>query len=851
MNLFFNKYGFLVSLNLLLGIISMDAQQIKKTVIFGTILDAQTKDPIPYANIIFVGKRLGATSNLDGKFTLLSIDTVSKIQISYMGYKTKFLSVKVRQTQRINIMLDQDVKTINEVVIKPSKKRYKNKANPAVELIQQVIGNKGKNRISDLDYLEFEKYEKIEFALSNIDDKFKQRRIFKKFQFVFDNMDSTKIKGKQILPFYLKENLSNYYYRKNPKKIKEIQKGNKMVSFSEYMDDQGIANYMNYLYQDIDIYNNNIILLTNQFLSPVASTAPMFYKFYISDTTLIDGQKCINIFFSPQNKTDLLFQGNLYIVADSSHAIKKIDMSVNKDINLNWVREMKIRQVYDSTSNGKYVLSSAETAMDFGLSKNNKGIFGQRSVSYKNYKINEPIPDNVFAANTEATSTAQPRISDNDWNKLRHKPLTSSEQGIYMTMDSVKKVPAFKNAMNLFVLVFSGYRDLGYFEIGPVSTFYSYNPIEGPRVRFGGRTTNKLSKKINFDTYLAYGTTDKLFKYYGGFTFSLTSRSCFEFPVKSLKVSYQKETKIPGQELQFIQEDNILLSIKRGINDKLLYNKSFRTEHLNEFKSHFSYTIGYEYTCQSPAGSLFFNTSDYQQHINTNLLNISEITVGIRYAPHESFYQGKLYRIPIINKYPIFQFQYGIGNKIFGNDYNYHRLKLNIYKRFYLSVLGYTDATWDICKIFGNVPYPLLFIHRANQTYSYQLASYNLMNFLEFVSDQYSSLNIDHCFNGLLFNRIPLFKKLKFREVATFKIIYGSVSKQNKALNTQNLYKFPIDDLGNPITYSLDKKPYIETSVGISNIFRFFRIDLVNRLTYLDHPNVAPTGIRMRFKFDF
>ncbi|HEX2936136.1 MAG TPA: DUF5686 family protein, partial [Bacteroidales bacterium] len=766
------------------------------------------------------------------------------------GYKTEIRNIQVGKNQYLEVKLMPDVKNIDEVVVKPSKKRYKNRKNPAVELMEHVIDNKDKNSYSDLDYLAYEKYEKIELGVSNIDSSFKKKRIFKKFQFVFENVDTSKIPGKKVLPFYLKESISDYYYQKNPKEEKEYAKGNKMVSFGEYFDDKGISDYMKFLYQEINIYNNNIQLLTNQFLSPLAVSAPTFYKFYIADTTMLEGQRCIRVFFSPRNKNDLMFQGYVYVTADSSFAIKKVDMAVNSEANLNWVRSLHIKQSFTKNLD-KYLLTTSEISMDFGITDNNKGIFGQRTISYKDYSINTAFHDSIFSKHTEDPVQTGTYASNIDWNKVRHIPLSKSEAGIYHTMDSVKQMPAFKNAMSLFVLLFSGYRDLGYFEIGPVSTFYSYNPIEGTRVRFGGRTTNKLSKKFNVDTYMAYGSIDKQYKYYGGVTYSLTPRSVFEFPVKSVKVSYQKETKIPGQELQFVQEDNVLLSIKRGINDKLLYNRSIKFEHLNEFRNHFSYTIGYEYTKQAAAGSLFFNNIDYTQHLNTQNLYISEIQTSLRYAPHESFYQGKNYRIPIINKYPVLQLQYAFGNKALGNSYNYHKLKFSIYKRFYLSVLGYSDVTWEAGKIFGKVPFPLLTIHRANQTYSYQLASYNLMNFLEFVSDQYTSINVDHCFNGFFFNKIPLMKKLKFREVASFKAIYGSVDEQNKNGADGSLFQFPVDANGTPVTYSLEKKPYIEASVGISNIFKFFRIDVVKRLTYLNNPNVASIGLRMRFKFDF
>jgi hypothetical protein len=466
--------------------------------------------------------------------------------------------------------------------------------------------------------------------------------------------------------------------------------------------------------------------------------------------------------------------------------------------------------------------------------------------------VDEARSDSIYKGLSQVQLADADTKGNGYWAEHRHQELTKSEKGVYTVIDSIKKVPSFKRTMNFAMLVVSGYRNFGYFEVGPVNTFYSYNPIEGVRLRFGGRTTPLFSKKINFETYLAYGNKDKEYKYYLGTTYSLTPRSIYEFPVKSVKVSVQNETKIPGQELQFVQEDNILLSIKRGVNDKLLYNKTFKVEHLNEFENHFSYTLGYNFIRQVPGGNLYFNPFNYLSNTdNIGHINMSEAYLVLRYAPHEQFYQGKIYRVPIANKYPIIQLQYTLGSKWLNNDYNYHSLKFSFTKRFYPSILGYTDVIWEAGKIFGKVPYPLMFIHRANQTYSYQITSYNLMNFLEFVSDQYTSLNVDHCFNGFIFNKIPLLKKLKFREVATCKVLYGSVSHTNNPDFQTGLFKFPVDNQGNPITYTLDKKPYIEASVGVSNIFRFFRVDVVKRLTYLDHPNVASIGIRARFKFDF
>jgi hypothetical protein len=844
--------GSLLLFGLFFGNSPVNGQQKTKIVIKGKIIDATTNEPIPFANILLVGKQQGATSNIDGEFSLSSNDNITQILVSYVGYKQEYLDIKAGRPQFLEIKLFPESKKIEEVKIKFFRRKYKNKDNLAVELIQNVIDNKSKNRFTDLSYLQYEKYEKSEFGVSNVDEKFKKRWLLRKFQFIFKNLDTTKISGQEVLPVYLKESVSDYYYRKNPENDKTIRKGNKKVSFDGIVDDEGISDYIDYLNQDIDIYNNDITLVTRKFLGPLASASPMFYKFYIADTLEVDGQNCIKVFFSPRNKTDLLFQGYLFITADSAYAVKKVDMSVNSNINLNWVRNIKVKQEYSKFGNNdKYLLSSCSTTMEFGITKKKGiGVFGHHSISYRKYKINEPFNDSIFSVNTWKTAADSIQLSETEMEALRHNPLTTIESGIYTAMDSVKKVPMFKHIVGVVNVVSSGYGDLGYFEIGPITTFYSYNPVEGSRLRFGGRTTDLLSKKINFDTYIAYGFTDKKIKYFGALTYSLSSRSCFEFPLKTVKVSYQNETKIPGQELQFVQEDNFLLSVKRGINDKILYNKSLQIEHVNEFRNHFSYTLGYEYTRQAAGGNLFFNTVDYLAHTNSHTLHISELSLTLRYAPYEAFYNGKKYRRPIFNKYPVFQLQYTLGNKQIGNDFNYHRLNFRVFKRVYFSVLGYSNVTAEACKIFGQVPFPLLFIHRANQTYSFQLDSYNLMNFLEFASDQYVSVFIDHDFNGFFFNKIPLIKKLKLREVASFKILYGGISESNRDYNS-GLYKFPVNADGVPLTYSLEKKPYVEVSLGVANIFKIFRLDLVKRLTYMDNPNTSGIGLRMRFKVYF
>ncbi|MGE5424415.1 MAG: DUF5686 family protein [Syntrophothermus sp.] len=821
------------------------------TVVKGRITDAITGDPVPWVAVIYLKTNHGTNSDENGNYLLSGKQFSNQVRFSCVGYESQEVHILTGQTQILNIRLKPKTKELSEVVIKPKKAKYRNKDNPAVELINQVIAHKNLNDKGRYETYSYERYEKIQFALSNLTAEFKERKYLKKFRFIFNNVDTTKIPGKEILPLYLKESLSDVYSRRSPAATREIIKGEKMVTFEGYLDNQGMTQYLKYMYQDINLYREDIMFLTNIFLSPIASTAPSFYRFFIMDTVLVDSTRCYRLLFSPRNRTDMLFQGYLYITADSMYALKKAELSVPADINLNWAKEVKIVQEFSKVKDQGWMLTKDIMGIDFGLTKNKLGIYGERAVSYQDIRLNPILDNKIFSLENVVTSDSAEKRGNDYWNLHRHYPLTSSESGTYAMMDSVKKVPAFRNMLNIMLLLFAGYRDLGPFEIGPVNTFYSYNPIEGYRFRLGGRTTNQFSTRISLETYAAYGLWDKKFKYYLGTTFSLTRHSIWEFPVKYLKVSYQDETKIPGQELQFVQEDNFLLSIKRGVNNKLLYNKTFRLELMNEFMNHFSYSLSYQFLHQRPAGDLYFNRVDYLQHVNDPaFIDISEIGLTLRYAPHEQFYQGKQYRYPMANKYPVLQLQSVWGSKKLGNDYDYLRLQLSISKRFYLSVLGYTDVILEGGKIFGTVSYPLLFIHRANQTYSYQIASYNLMNFLEFVSDEYVSLNIDHSFNGFFFNKIPLVKKLKWRECIAGKVLYGRVTNLNDPAVHPDLFRFPEDEYG-PVTFTLDQGPYVEVSAGIANILKLFRIEFVKRLTYLDHPHVADFGIRARFKFDF
>lgn len=829
------------------------------TTVKGTVTDAATKEPLIGVSVFIPGTNTGTSTDFEGNYQIRTNQAKNKIQFSYLGYGTQTRTIIPGEEQVIDVRLEGDAKQLKEVVVtgKRSKVKYSNKNNPAVDLIREIVANKNKNRSEHYDYVQYEQYEKKQLSLVSTPEKLKKNIFLRKYDFVTDNLDTTILEGKAVLPFYMEEAITENYYHKAPESRKEIVKAEKKVDLGEFVDNQGMGAYMQHMYQDIDIYDNNITILTNQFLSPIADMAPTFYKFYLTDTvTTENGRQLAELSFDPRNPAAYMFKGKMYVTLDGTYAVQHVAMEVSKSVSINWVRDLQINLDFEQNSDGRYHLSKSELRTDFGITKNSDtGFYGERVVSFKDYRINEPQPASFYEGDAIVRAEDVIAKDENFWLASRHDSLSTVEKNTYTNIDSLVNMKSFKRTMDWGTALIAGYKRLGpNIEIGPINTFYSFNPVEGFRLRLGGRTTTNFSKKYMLETYAAYGFKDEKWKYYLGGSYSLTDRSIFEFPVRAIRTNYQKDTNIPGQELQFVQEDNFLLSFKRGENDKWLYNETYNIDYLHEFENHFSYRVGFKNWRQSPAGSLQYlregEVTDEQVPVEN--LTTSEVSLELRWAPNEKFFQGKLYRTPIVNRYPVLTLRATAGLKdVFEGQYDYQKVALNIFKRFYLSQLGYSDVVAEGGYTFGQVPFPLLMIHRANQTYSYQLQSYNLMNFLEFVSDQYASVNIDHTFNGFIFNKIPLLKKAKLREFVTMKVLYGKVRDENMPENNPNLLSFPTFADGQQATYTLERKPYIEASVGVGNIFNFFRIDVVKRLSYLEHPNVSDIGIRGRFKFDF
>lgn len=818
----------LSALLLLLGAVNSTAQTTK---VSGKIVDAITREPLPFVNIIFKGTNIGATSDIEGKYSISATVKVDSLVISYIGYTKVTRAVKHGITQEINIGLSQGIE-LAAIEVRPGE-------NPAHRILRKIIANKDKNDREKYDYYEYEVYNKVEFDLNNLSEDFQNKKLLKPFSFIFDNIDSSNTKEKPYLPVFMTESLSDFYYRKNPKTRNEKIKASKVAG----VENASVSQFMGDMYQNVNIYDNTILVFGKNFISPISDNALLFYKFYLIDSIVIDGHKCYQLQFKPRRKQELTFTGNLW-AADTSFAIKQIEMSIADDANINFINATNVVQTYIQVDS-LWMMEKERLVIDFNpfpieqKNKNLMGIYGRKTASYDNFKINQPKDDKFYSL-TENLVVAEDAFEKNEdfWDKNRHDTLSKNEKQIYHMVDTLQSLPVYKTWIDVLQIFVTGYKVKGNFEYGPYYNMFSFNTIEGNRFRFGVRTSNQFSKWYELSGYLAYGTRDEQFKYKLGIRAFIDKK-----PRTMVGLYYKNDNEILGQSQNGFTTDNILASVLRITPLRNLTRvKEVNAYIEREWFTGFNTKLSFYNRQMFPLANFHY---EYQKNSNQivykDKITTSEVRILARLAYNEKYIDGAFTRTSLGTHYPIVQAQYTLGIKnLFNSDYDYHKLVVNVDDRIRINPIGYFDYILEYGKIWNKTPYPLLELHGGNETYTYDPYAYNSMNFYEFVSDEYASTSIQHHFDGFFLNRIPLMRKLKWREVAGGKALIGRVNAENK-----KLLLFP-DHL-----YELNRGPFFEANIGIENIFKVFRLDGVYRLSYLDNPRVTPFSIRFSFQFSF
>jgi hypothetical protein len=799
----------------------------QSTTITGKVTDALTNEAIPFATVIFKGSTTGTNTDFEGNFRLSSPTPTDSILCTIIGYKPVVMRVRKGETQTINIVLSTNQIEFQEVIIRPGE-------NPALQIIRNIIEHKPDNDPSKLTSYQFEVYNKLEFDITNINDKLKNNKLLKPFNFIWDNIDSSETNSKPFLPFFISESLSDIYFKSNPKDKREIIKASKISG----LENATVTQFLGDMYQKVDIYGNFIDLFGKSFVSPTSNIGTLYYKYYLLDSTFINNKWCYKIKFRPRRPEDLTFLGELW-VNDTTWAIKKIDMRISAKANINWVEDMAIVQEYTYFNNQQWMLSKDKLIVDFAAKDEGTGFIGRKTTSYRDFHINEQPIDSIFKGGENIIVKADAADKSTEfWDNSRHDSLSNRELQIYHMVDTIKTLPAFQTYVDLITLFFTGYKDIGKIELGPYYTFYSFNKIEGNRFRIGARTSDDFSTKVQIDGYVAYGLKDERFKYGGGIKIKLNDK-----PRQFIGVNYKNDVQQLGQSDNAFQDDNVLSSLFRRNPANRLNNIEYHKAWYEiEWGPGLSNRITYQHTKFTPLGDLKINYYyNDDTTVTRNSYESTELNLYFRFAYREKFVAGKIDRVSLGSDYPILQVNYTQGIKGLENGFfNYQKINAKVDDLLRLAPFGY--AYWAISggRVWGKVPYPLLEMHPGNETYFYDYAAFNLMNYFEFVSDYYLTGTAVQHFDGFFFNKIPLMRKLQWREIAQVKAVWGGINKRN------------LDILENKNAFTtLRSKPYVEVGAGVENIFKILRVDFLWRLAYLENQNISKYGIRASLQLTF
>ena len=829
----------------------------------GIVKDSITGEPLPFVSVYFDGSTIGAMTDDNGTFTLQNNQGYTKLAATSLGYDTKFIDLKPgKKNDNLELLLKPTAFEISEVVVKPKREKYTRKDNPAVELIKKVIAHKNDNRIEAMPEYQTEVYVKLSLSLDNFNPNLDKNKFLKKFKFIKNYLDTSEFNGKPILTVSVRENLSDFYYRKSPKAEKTIVRAKRMQGIDKTLDDGGgITSNLEEIFKSINIFDNNIPILLNRFVSPLSSTlATTYYHYYIMDTLDVGGDKCVDLAFVPANSESYGFTGRLYITLDGNYAVKKVLLNTPANINLNWVDKLRIEQEFKQMPDSTWVLDQENTFVNFYVVKGTQQLYAHQLRNYDNYNFNVQNADSVFgllgALHVLPEATVQP---DTFWTHNRPIPLKEKEDALKDLLGQLRKVPAFNAIIKTAEILITGYiptandKKVTKFDFGPMNTTFSANHLEGFRMRVGGMTTANLNPYWFASGYLAYGTNDRKIKYNLKLTHSFTKKEYHEGenPVNNLSFIQEYDVYTPGQDFLFTSKDNIFVAWKVGEPvTKMQYIRKSVLQYEKEWLNGLTWKSWIMNQNNEAAGTLQYIKRDESGNLyHIKDFTTSEIGTQLRFAPGERAYNGRSGKESVFNlskDAPVFKLSHQLGIKgVLGGDYNYNHTEISAEKRIWLSSFGHIDAQIKAGKVWDKIPFPLLILPNTNQSITIQPEAFHMMNALEFVTDQYVSFNATYYLKGWILNRIPGIKWLRLREVLSFNMIYGGLTDKNNPTLTPGLFLLPDG------TQPLGSTPYMECSVGLENIFKILRIDYYRRLTYLDHPDIKKGGIRIALRFTF
>ena len=833
----------------------------------GYVIDEATGDSIPYASCIYRGHNVAVASNINGEFTIARHEGWV-LTFSAVGYVSKSITINASTKKNFNVKLKPDTKALKEVVVKTKRKRYSRKNNPAVELMKKVIEAKKRTDLDNRDYYQYNKYQKITLALNDITHEKLEDPKMKKKPWLKDQVEKCEYNGKLILPVSVDETVTQKIYRKHPHSEKNIVKGQNSTGVNDLFQTGDILNtVLKDVFTDVNINDDQIRLLQYPFTSPIGKDAVAFYRFYIMDTLYVERDKCFHLHFLPNNQQDFGFRGDIYILADSSYQVKRCELTIPKKSDVNFVENMKIVQEFTQLPDSSWVLTVDDMMAEIKLASFIKEAAVIRTTRLTDYAF-DPLPKQLFKGKAKEVKEADAMMRDEAfWNKYRQVSLTKSESKMDAFVNNLAQIKGFKYVIFGLKALIENFVETGNpskVDIGPINTMLTSNTVDGLRTRISAQTTAKLNPHWFASGYFARGWKSEKNYYKADLIYSFNKKEYLprEFPKRTLTVSSTYDIMAPSDKFMKTDKDNVFTSFKWSKVDKMMFYNRQEIKYEREEDWGFKTTLGFKAEENegavgldfTPLSELRYTTFDNVEGIpapRSNKFRTSEFHAEFRYAPGETFINTKQRRLKINLDAPVFTLGHTVGIKGFlGGDYRYNYTEANIYKRFWMKSWGKIDCYLKGGIQWNQVPYPLLIMPETNLSYIIQDETFELIDNMEFLNDLFASLYISWDFNGKIFNRIPLLKKLKWREYIGFRCLWGGLSDKNNPFLDQNsgsdiLMLFPEG------CHVMDsKKPYYELSVGIHNIFKLIHVEYVRRLNY-HYENTHKDGVRFMVRMTF
>ena len=822
---------------LFIGISSLFSQ----TKVSGYVFD-EYNQTVAFANVLFKGSTIGTISDENGKFYLESDKTWDTLQVSFIGYKTLNIPLENKINYDLKLTLKEEASQLSQVIITTGNQPKKN--NPAIDILRKIWEHKRNNGLKKVDQYQYDKYEKVEFDINTIDSSLIKSKLFRGMEFVFNQVDTSSVTGKTYLPIFINEAASKVYGDNTIKKEKTVLKGNKNSGFS---DNQIIIDFVADLYPDFDIYDNYLKFFDKSFVSPLSRTGINTYSYILADSAYIDNKWCFNIIYYPRRKNELTFKGNFW-VADTTYAIKEINLQASKSANINWVKDIYIEQEFEVLNDSVFLIKRDYMMSDFAFNKKegSRGIYGKRTTLFNNYEFDIKKDKKFYE---EEVYNYNEDVYDRDdvfWAENRLESLNKDEKGVYKMLDTLKTVKKFKRLYNLGSILASGYVEFNTLPLdyGPIFSTFGYNEVEGVRLRTGARTYFGRNDLWRLEGFLAYGFRDTKFKYGISGKWLLDKKNRLIISggnrrdVEQIGASLTTSTDVLGRSLASSAV------VTTSANDKLTaINLTSVAIELEPWRN-LVFRLGSNYRTlksASPTFSMDYNTPN---GIASELKQFESV-FSISYFPGRKMSGFGVERITANDNFASLFAQISKGDKnILNSDFDYTKIQFSYIQPWQIGGLGRLTSTVETGKTFGEVPLGLLSVVPGNQSYFSIYNTFSQLDFYEFVTDTYTSLHLEHNFNGRLFSRIPFLRKLNLREIISLRGVWGELSNENIALNTTN----------NPNSVPLvapSSKPYYEYSFGIGNIFKVFRIDFNFRGNYLENENARKFGVTGTFGFYF